>query len=1137
MLRPTLALPVLLVLPLLAPPPGAPGAAPGAAPPDDGVPRAALREAPKEGSDAANALRTGLELLAKGQRAEAVAPLREALRAHPFAPPILRALLEATAGDPQRQPLWAHRYALALIDEQGRIERKHLGAFGQDPWPARLAEARAAAVQELARHAATLRPGPAAAGNEVLAAWARGFAALLTREAPALAARHLPEIESVGRRLPPEPARVIDALKSLCLGPPATTGPLTDAQRAELDRALRAALCLAGMAAQAGFGKDLQGPEPPDTKELARFAREARARLRARIDAEAGEPWTVERLLELDEAGRRAFTQRHRQWSNPATGVSPKGRYRVQTICGFETLLGALQTVELHHERLAGWYGKDPFADQQGLVRIVPDAADLEAEDAPFWWAGGFQSGPVTTLGFAFGTIEGLGRGLTHELTHRFDGTLLPFLPAWATEGRAVWTGKAYGKSEDTEFRARHLDPWYVQGPFVKGYGDPAKLRTLLEGKLDDYRDNYSAGYALYTFLATWEAEERPLFAAPLQRYFANARAAGKDPVGHFVRHFADGKEGRPESFEAFAALFRGFLEGCYQHAFGQPPPWMGRYVLALTGKMVDPRITDEPTWTWSRDRAEPWFGQGHARRAAHLLAEAGHRQGALAALALAFATDEWTSADASLQARLLEQQGRRDAAWAVRRRNALQDPREPDPGPAPFAGALPRVQGLLRLLAEASKACAHSGATAAAAQLAAEERLLAAQLGIAAQAGNPAQALPPLPAGFPAEDLDPVPVPWQGHGLAEDGLTGYEERRHAGRWYEAGSDVHVGRERPKDTSGQLDRYAHQVHAYVRGAAPVEPGAWTFRTRVHFTTSFVSGCLVLGSTRRDRNVRVHFSAGDFQYAIGRKDSAAVTEAVHLRVEGLWPRDGHLPRPAAAVDLKFPQPVSSFLLEAEVDGPRLVVRVDGTQRLVYGTPDRAPIAGTIGLAMGQGAVRLQEPEVQRRDASRLFAPDLDLLDGVSARFEDLLVRPVRGVPLAPHGTILVWVPLRKDAPAHARSHALRLAENLRRSWQDALRYPQRFVFVLPHECPEAERAGLAADLEALGGERLGVVTRRRTAPFGKDPWLLFVDGQGILRAGVEVFQGAGLAAAVEAWAKQWRAPWTGPAPAAPRTQAR
>ena len=59
-----------------------------------------------------------------------------------------------------------------------------------------------------------------------------------------------------------------------------------------------------------------------------------------------------------------------------------------------------------------------PFDGRRGVARIVPEVDDLETEGAPYWWAAGFQSGDRTTVRFSWGTIPGLGRTLTHELTH-----------------------------------------------------------------------------------------------------------------------------------------------------------------------------------------------------------------------------------------------------------------------------------------------------------------------------------------------------------------------------------------------------------------------------------------------------------------------------------------------------------------------------------------------------------------------------------------------------------------------------------------------------------------------------------------------------------------------------------------------
>ena len=44
-----------------------------------------------------------------------------------------------------------------------------------------------------------------------------------------------------------------------------------------------------------------------------------------------------------------------------------------------------------------------------------------------------------------------MGRLLTHELTHRFDGVMHPFQRAWYVEGHAVWTGGHYAKMRDVD--------------------------------------------------------------------------------------------------------------------------------------------------------------------------------------------------------------------------------------------------------------------------------------------------------------------------------------------------------------------------------------------------------------------------------------------------------------------------------------------------------------------------------------------------------------------------------------------------------------------------------------------------------------------------------------------------------------
>ncbi len=72
------------------------------------------------------------------------------------------------------------------------------------------------------------------------------------------------------------------------------------------------------------------------------------------------------------------------------------------------------------------------------------------------------------------------------------------------------------------------------------------------------------------------------------------------------------------------------------------------------------------------------------------------------------------------------------------------------------------------------------------------------------------------------------------------------------------------------------------------------PGSYALRGRVHFTTSFVRGAIVFGQSRRDRGIRLHFTSGDFDYAIGREETNRKFGRIRFRLEGLWERDGRLP---------------------------------------------------------------------------------------------------------------------------------------------------------------------------------------------------------------------------------------------------
>ena len=85
-----------------------------------------------------------------------------------------------------------------------------------------------------------------------------------------------------------------------------------------------------------------------------------------------------------------------------------------------------------------------------------------------------------------------------------------------------MWTASAYGHASDREFVPRFASFGALSSVLGDGYGNVATLEKLVAGAPHDYRENYSAGYALYVYLSTWIAEgaapgsgREPLFAAP----------------------------------------------------------------------------------------------------------------------------------------------------------------------------------------------------------------------------------------------------------------------------------------------------------------------------------------------------------------------------------------------------------------------------------------------------------------------------------------------------------------------------------------------------------------------------------------------------------------------------------------------
>ncbi|MDP6761942.1 MAG: hypothetical protein QF860_03640 [Planctomycetota bacterium] len=1065
-------------------------------------------------------LERGRAALEAGRPAEAAGHLESALLWRPASEEVLTLLIEAAADAPDVAALWAQVLATATVDGAGRsgAGREAASAIGgADSTAMALARARAAAVGELVDLArARERRIAREPARAVEAWWAGGLARELAGAAPALLASCEgapgPEVP-VASKLP---AKATTALRKVM------RGALAGGRGGE---AARAALVLAGLGAQAGFD-DLQDEPHSSSSGLATEAAGALAKARKMIERGLREPWSLEELEGLDEEQAVAFTRDHGHFANPARGLSPDGLYLVETVCGFETILGVVATVEDHHRRLAGWFGEDPFEDRRGLVRVVPESAGLEAESTPFWWAGGFQAGDLTVLKFSCGTIEGLGHGLTHELTHRFDGALFPGIPAWLAEGRAVWTGGAYGWSGDERFVDDYVSFGTVESAFIKGYGGRRNLEKLIEGTIDDYRDNYVAGYALYVYLASWEEDGRRVFADRLEGYMRDISEGRDDPLAWFAECFADGAEGRPEGMEAFAKGFGEFVRGFY---WDSRAPWTSRYESSID-RVGGPWVYDEPTWTWERSRAEPYYGQDHARRAGELLLELGKQREASEALLWALAVDERSPLRSERLAALLEDLGAQGAAWCLRNEHERLHRRPADGAgtPCPFARELGRTTSFLAELREAAASAGAARRPLTARALAGEHDRLAAALGLPL-VGAAAQDSPPATAGPSRASVETPARLFPADGWVEDGLTGYEERRVRGLWYaQADGNLHVGRSRPRDATGRLDRASHQRHAFARTEEWQHAGRYAVRARVRFTTSYVSAALVLGYTRRDRNLRVHLSAGDFQYAIGKKEESAEIEGVGWRVAGLRDRDGPLSGSARGGRADFDAPRAHFSIEAVVDGAALHLWIEDRHVGTYHTVDGQPIEGSVGFATSMGAIEVIEPTVQRLDRGAalgsgvdgtheaLFGLDLARLS--AAPLKALVNRSVRGLRPSVRGTVLAFspMPLVEEGEPPDVEAALERGERFARRTLSLLHdafAAQPVVLALSDLVPPRARDALEAQLREEYGERVSVVSfsePRLTVdpdaplPGYRQSWLCFVDSAAVLRVAERSF---------------------------------
>ena len=1101
---------------------------PGASPPRSCD---AMDAVPAANSPALARWKLGQDTLASGERAAAIAHLLAALEFHPASEPVLLDLVRASEGKDARA-YWLQRWAAAAVDSKGKCELaaadKKSVAADEVAALQKLASLRAQAASELAKAMDRYKGGKGTLGNGAAARFVATLFVEVCANSPELLREHGASMQASLDSHKSDVDTVCKSLAQVAQGQfgsswkGATSSDPAATQRQKADLQLRAARILSGLCRQGGFGKDLLGEAPPDLQGYAQAANAARDAVKSQLPAPR--VWTIAELQALDQKGRDEFTLAHRSWADPGVAMSATGKYRVETTCGAETLLGTAQQVELHHARLVSHYGVDPFENRPGTVLIVPEVHDMETEGLPHWWAGGFQGGDRTVIRFAWGNLPSLGHTLTHELTHRFDGVLRPFLRAWYVEGHASWTGGHYGKMVETQFHDDHLDLGACYSTYAEGYGDEAKLKKLLDGTIDEYRDNYFAGYALYAFLRGHPPDQPPKYRAVLETLEKNARGGAKDASGFFAKTVCDGKDGRAADFTAFCAEWREFLAGIARYLDPEnktgEPRWVAQYGPGPAGE-AGPLVLDENTWSWSRARAEPFFGQGHAGAAGDVLAEAGLPAAAVAAWSWSLSCEGWNAVRADAAATALASLSKPEQASALRQ---LAHARFPSrvaawavgPQPMPMLQKLPKTKAFVDALAAAATAVADAMPLSQAALRAEHERL--ASLCAMTVAAPSVAALPPMP----------PPRTLLGQGFVDDRHVDYDKNRHEGLWHTTpDGDLHVGREKPAEGTGGPERVSASRNVFVRSSEWIAPGEHVVKMRIHLTTAYVDGALVVGHWRRDRGIRIGFSAGDPEFASGRKKERAEVDRVHVQLDGKWERDGQLPRTGAATTVEFGESRPSFEIELRVRGPALTVRIEGQDQFRYTTHDGSPIEGYFGFASSRGAYRVQSPTVQRIDLAlpgqaiaATAAVGLDVLAQPTVPLEDLIGMPVRGIPTSPVGTLVVWLPPAEQGDTIDRRLPRALVV-LSKLLQERTEFPQTWALAVPKGSKPEEVAAAEKAIAEFRKEPMQRIEHSVAAPLTGSPWLLFVDAAGVLR-GCNQVGDAELFSVVQRWARMYRA---------------
>jgi hypothetical protein len=1041
---------------------------------------------------------------------------------------LLRDLMRLNAERPDALALWARVVADRSTDEKGRVTGSWPRPLSRalDPELA-LARTRSKAVQRLLAHAKKLRKPADAA----MAHYLRDLFRTVTAGVPALRNAHAAAFDAAIPRCRPSPGKLMAKLEKAML---------REHRAKNEDSAVRAASILKGLAVQAKRTKT----KIPRLEAIRTSATVVLNEVRA-----AKPTLRIEDLLNIPREERSKWERDHAHWSNPTVVLSPNGLYRIESICGVRTTLMVAADVEYCHRRLALWFGSDPFERVQGTVRVVPTPSHLDREGSPFWWAGGFQGGHVTTIAASATNRGGLASVLTHELTHRFDGALNPLMPAWLMEGRAV-----YSASCSAWPRAATIDPLLGMGSCYttsfKGYRGEDNLKKLIAGEPEDYRDNYPVGYTLWIYLTRYRVG---LYAARVQPYMDSFKSKrGLSPEARFRMYFLDGKKGRPDDWKIFFDDWSKWVgEGASLNSFPWKKAWGDQRREAqkkasserhaaqqkAAGKEIeapnDREILDRSNWKTFRGRGEePDFGEGHAYSAGLWFERHGMEREAALSFTWARAVDETTAEQFEHIAQLHAKAGRPGRAWLIRLAARQVSLRPVPPTRAP--GMVTPVQSMVRPMLEdhAKAEATHRGAgrpRAARAHRADRMRL-------SRRAGIPRGAVAADDVRFRGMDAPPADCePYAGllrGGLVPDIWTPAESRKSKAFHIAAPRTLVLGTAKPLATTSGFRRDAGVRKFFFRSKEWLA-GTYTVRTRVRLVSAHLNAALMIGHTRHDRALVLNFSGGDWAYAVGRKKETAGFAGVHVSLSDRRSYDGGVSRMSKHV--AFASRKTSFLVTVRVSGSFVRVFIDDRAVLSHRTATGIPIAGRVGFYLGSGLIAFENPVVRRH---RVIGPAALSTSGAGdaplafdracdVPYETWQGRRVRGIPRDDHGTLLlcygkahgdpwkspeelesavrIWSRVLDEASAKLRVRAIvpKQAEATIAAWKDVL--PAGSVLV---------HAGLPSVEAALEEWTQATAKRRSERPGGPDeetaratlkdelrtrPVWVAIDQRGIVRA--------------------------------------